>query len=56
MKTPKEVKDYRTRMSCPECRGRTISNHYGKFKCHKCGYVAYYDSNGKEEKGKIVWW
>ena len=38
--------DYRTRKTCPECKSRIISNHFGKFKCHDCGYCILYDENG----------
>ena len=52
-----KVKDFRIRKSCPRCRSyKSISNHYGKFKCHECNYMAFYDNKGREEVGKIVWW
>lgn len=38
--------------SCPSCKSRIIINHYGKFKCHVCGYVAYYDKDGKEKRAR----
>jgi len=48
---------YRTRKSCTECRSRIISNHFGKFKCHDCGFCITYDTRtGDQIKDALIRW
>jgi len=35
--------DFTKLTKCPECHSEVVSIHGGKFKCHKCNYVASFN-------------